>query len=73
MSHLIKSTAGIALVALLAVMTLALMSCATDQGTATPGYYSPAAPGSPGAKFGILIVPRIPSSEEPVIIQLPAK
>lgn len=38
-----------------AIAILALASCATDQGTATPGYYKPAAASDPDARFGVLL------------------
>ena len=58
---------------ILAITSLALVSCATDQGTATPGYYRPGFPGDGVSQLGVFIVPRLPSPEEPIPIVTPTK
>lgn len=35
--------------------TVLLPSCAGDYGRATPGWYRPAVPSDPGARFGLLL------------------
>lgn len=37
-----------------------LTGCVTEHGTALPGYWAPALPTDPGARFGVLIEPTIP-------------
>jgi hypothetical protein len=45
---------------LAALVVLGLSSCATDRGTATPGYFRPGYPGDGVSQLGVFIVPKLP-------------
>lgn len=53
----------------LVLPALLVISCATDEGSATPGYYRPGSPGDGVSKFGVFIAP----TKQPEIIVAPAK
>lgn len=61
-----KTTIKLTVIAVTAVLTTCLSSCAIDQGSATPGYYKQATPADPKAKFGLFIEPAFqPAKVEP--------
>lgn len=53
-------------VTLPALGALSLVSCSTEHGTATPGWYVPSSPVDPAAKFGLLLEARVPGLQGPL-------
>jgi hypothetical protein len=59
------------ILAVLAALALSFLTgCASEAGMATPGWWAPAAPGQPSARFGVLL--ELPD-ESPLIQPHPAK
>ena len=61
MNHLTEIGTTIALIAVFFAAVLMLTGCATEHGSATPGYWAPSTPADPKAEFGILVKPTLPA------------